>query len=250
MRVELPEKPPRGSPPLASGANGRCALGGLAGKVVRRRPVRQPSESASAKRSGFDRLVMLDDELARVARSAGILRVRIGEALERFGNRAWHHELGFSSFEAYALERCERSGRWAAESRAVARRLRSLPRLCSAATDGRLSYCMVELLARHADPSTEAALIEQASQSSIRQMRALLKEPQSPEEDDEPELKRLSLTVSREQAWLFEATRWLVGQVEGRSSVDRVMHTLLAEGTSELIERTPRGQVAGASVLR
>ena len=60
-------------------------------------------------------LAQLDAELHRLARGAGRLRLRIGQALYRLGDGV--HELGFSTLGAYALERCCRGGRWAAESR-------------------------------------------------------------------------------------------------------------------------------------
>ncbi|MBW2381517.1 MAG: hypothetical protein JRG70_18580, partial [Deltaproteobacteria bacterium] len=70
-------------------------------------------------------IAQLDEELYRLARGAGRLRLRIGQALHRLGEGV--HELGFSTLGAYALERCCRGGRWAAESRTLARRLESLP---------------------------------------------------------------------------------------------------------------------------
>jgi predicted ATP-grasp superfamily ATP-dependent carboligase len=68
-------------------------------------------------------------------------------------------ELGFSTLGAYALERCSRGGRWAAESRALARRLQSLPQWTEALETGTVGGSMAELLARHATPQTEAALL-------------------------------------------------------------------------------------------
>jgi hypothetical protein len=53
---------------------------------------------------------------------------------------------------AYALERCCRGGRWAAESRTLARRLQSLPQLAKALEAGSIGWSMAELLARHATP--------------------------------------------------------------------------------------------------
>ncbi|HEV8247244.1 MAG TPA: hypothetical protein VGP93_15810, partial [Polyangiaceae bacterium] len=59
-----------------------------------------------------DEVVRLDAELIRLGRGVAALRLRVGEALEALGSSGGHHELGFSSLEAYARERCEQSGRW------------------------------------------------------------------------------------------------------------------------------------------
>ena len=56
----------------------------------------------------------------------------LGFALERLKAKLWHRELGYSSMGAYALERCSRSGSWAEESAALARRLEKLPKLTAA----------------------------------------------------------------------------------------------------------------------
>src|SRR5690606_7017823 len=71
-----------------------------------------------------------DAELARLGRTAGALRLDLGEALDALVQSSGHHELGFSSPRAYALVRCERGPRWAADSCALARRLRELPLGC------------------------------------------------------------------------------------------------------------------------
>jgi hypothetical protein len=52
---------------------------------------------------GRGQVGLLDEELYRLARSAGRLRLRIGQALHRLGDG--YHELGFSTLGAYALER-------------------------------------------------------------------------------------------------------------------------------------------------
>ena len=143
----------------------------------------------------------LDNELARVCRSVAALRLRAGEALEVLAARGWHHELGFSSLAAYSLERCERSGRWAAESRALARRLAVLPLLRAKLVTGALGWSMAELVARHASTETEASLVAEALRSTVRQMRERLCSPR-PREDDEREWRSITLSVEREDAWL------------------------------------------------
>src|SRR3954451_4184392 len=87
-------------------------------------------------------LETLDVTLSNVARSAGALRLKLGLTLERLARTGGHHELGFSSVEGYALERCERSARWVQTSRALARRLEELPAMRRAVVSGRVSFCM------------------------------------------------------------------------------------------------------------
>jgi hypothetical protein len=137
------------------------------------------SSSSAIPASGASEVAQLDQELYRLARGAGRLRLRIGQALHRLGDGV--HELGFSTLGAYALERCCRGGRWAAESRTLARRLQSLPQLEKALEAGSIGWSMAELLARHATPQTEAALLQVARGKSVQTMRIALS-PRSPEQ--------------------------------------------------------------------
>ncbi len=69
----------------------------------------------------------LDGEVARLARMVSAKRLDLGEALEALGKGGGYHELGFSSFGAYAIERCEKSGRpGAGRARLTERRTRGL----------------------------------------------------------------------------------------------------------------------------
>src|SRR5262245_59156880 len=108
----------------------------LAGRVRQRRA----SPPASAATVSRERIEALDRELVRFARSAGWLRLELGrglEALERGGGR---QDVGFSSIEAYALERCERSSSWVQKSRRLAHRLEELPLTRAALISGRISW--------------------------------------------------------------------------------------------------------------
>ena len=123
-------------------------------------------------------ITQLDTELHRLARGAGRLRLRIGQALHRLADGI--HELGFSTLGAYALERCNRGGRWAAESRTLARRLQSLPQLTQALESGAIGWSMAELLARHATPQTEAALLTIARGQTVQSMRLAFARERAP----------------------------------------------------------------------
>ena len=74
-----------------------------------RRRAREALHSAASPRQPAVQLVNIP--FARVARSAGALRHALGVGLEALARIGGHHDLGFSSMEAYALERCERSAR-------------------------------------------------------------------------------------------------------------------------------------------
>jgi hypothetical protein len=134
----------------------------------------------------------VDEALARVGRCAARVRLRIGECLQRLAEQGGHEELAFPTLSAYALERCERPARWAGESRALARRLSGegraveggLPRIRAAVMKGSLSWSMAELLARHAKPDDEAELLQEASEKTVRQMRAFLKQRAAGEPED------------------------------------------------------------------
>ena len=177
-------------------------------------------------------LPRLDEELYRLARGAGRLRLRMGQALHRLGTG--YHELGFSTLGAYALERCSRGGRWAADSRALARRLESLPQLTEALETGSIGWSMAELLARHATAQTEAALLEAASGKTVQAMRVALSPHEQP--DDDELARTLSLTVPVEEAWALEATRMMVEHMDGKATGGHFLESLLAEGYTSLLE--------------
>ena len=73
-------------------------------------------------------LERVDSELVSLAWADAALRLRLGQVLEVLGRGAVF-DLGFSSLGAYAVERCERSARWAEGASALARRLEALPAL-------------------------------------------------------------------------------------------------------------------------
>jgi hypothetical protein len=194
--------------------------------------MRRSSSEATA--SPAREIAQLDAELYRLARGAGRLRLRIGQALHRLGEGV--HELGFSTLGAYALERCCRGGRWAAESRTLARRLQSLPQLEKALESGSIGWSMAELLARHATPQTEAALLQVARGRSVQAMRIALSPQESPAPPDDDELARtLSLTLPLEEAWALEATRMMVEHMDGKCTGGHFLESLLAEGTISLL---------------
>lgn len=183
----------------------------------------------------------LDARLAALARGSSRMRLMIGELLDGLARGGGHHSLGFSTLEAYARERVGRSGRWAVESRTLARRLAALPLLRARLAAGDLGWCMAELVARHATPQTETALVERAMGATVREMRESFarerEESQlSAQLDDEPEqpTQRLTLTLSQPDAWLFAWTRRFVERVAGARDADELVSALVAEAFNAL----------------
>jgi hypothetical protein len=140
----------------------------------------QRGAAASAIRRG-------DAELHCAAQGLGRPRLQLGEALELLVARSGLFELGYHDLASYARQRCSRSGRWAQDTRAVARRLSSLPALREALLAGQVGWSMAELVSRHATAETDGELTEQAQQRTVRQMRAWLSESHSSDGASEPE---------------------------------------------------------------
>jgi len=211
-------------------------------------------------------MVRTDIELVRLARGAAGLRLAIGEGLAVLRRRALDLELGFSSNGAYAFERLGQRPRWADDTRRVAERLASLPILRDAVRSGELGWSMAELLARHATPENEAALLDEARALTFRALRERLEharegngadadpgdagdaqvkrtERLDMDEEDEPPRRSLSLTVDREVAWALEGTRAVVAAISGTPSTDHFVEALLAEGIVTLQNLCPHLRV-------
>ena len=116
----------------------------------------------------YSEALRLDAELVRVARGTSALRLAMGDALDALASSGGHHELGFSSLEAYARERCERGGRWAADTRALAHRLKSLSATREALRTGAIGWSTAELLARHVTPESEHVWLKRAREATVR----------------------------------------------------------------------------------
>ena len=204
-----------------------------------------PDTTAQTGRHPRPELVRLDHQLALLGRGLGAQRLRLGEALQAFFAQSGHFDLGFSSFAGYAHERCGRSGRWADDSRAVARRLAHLPELRAALIQGHLSWSMTELLARRATPDTEAELIATARTSTVRAMRQALTDvapadsASEPDPEEPPRRLSLQITVDRPTALFFEATKTLVRHLDHCPTNEDVIECMLFEGMSTLFHIDP-----------
>jgi hypothetical protein len=216
----------------------------LAGRV-RRRPERAARPGCS-----HEQLETLDAELARRVRESGRLRFEMGRGLHVLERCAGHHALGFSSLEAYGLERCERSASWVQKARGLARRLEQLPALGDALISGSITWSMAAVLATVAGPEDAHFWLAEAEQRTVREMRTLLLERKAAsgsagehlEVEEEP-FRTLTVTVSREDAWCFERAR-LLGRHLGERTDAELMFGLVAESTSTLCGELPPSAVS------
>jgi hypothetical protein len=208
--------------------------------------------------------------LVAQARGEAALRLRLGQLLDAL-SRGGCFELGFSSLAAYGLERCERSARWVESACLLARRLELLPATRRAVASGRIGWSMAETLVRIATRESEATWLAVAQRCSVREMRRLVRaaidrsgndgapagsaasgsaasgsaasSSAAPEVDEEAdETRTLTLTVDREDAWLFEATRTLLAQL-GAHDTGAQLEALLAEGQETLLRTIPRESI-------
>src|SRR5689334_17334962 len=154
----------------------------LAGHV-RRRPERPRTPLCS-----LERLETLDAELTSRAREAGRLRFEMGRGLDLLERTGGDHALGFSSIEAYALERCERSASWTQRARGLARRLEGLPAVADALISGSLNWTMATLLATVASPDDADFWLGEVS--SPRVTRETLRRSRSHRRGTEPQLRQ------------------------------------------------------------
>jgi hypothetical protein len=215
----------------------------LAGRV-QRRPERSQRPLCS-----LERLEALDAELARRAGEAGRLRFEMGRGLELLERGGGDHALGFSSIEAYALERCERSASWTQKARGLARRLETLPAVADALISGSINWSMAAVLAAVARPDDADFWLREASRRTVREMRALADEGHGADSTDateaEEEMRTLTLTVPREDAWCFEQAKLLARHL-GDGPDAEVLFGLVAESTSTLCGELPRSAIEPA----
>ncbi len=176
----------------------------------------------------------MDEELVRRARGQTVVRLAIGEAFVALG-QGWQ-ELGFSRFGDYVRERCRRTRRWGEDTRALARRLSSLPKIREALLRGAIGWCMAEVLARFATAEDEEELLEATRGMTVRQVKRVLRERggAQPEPEERERFGTLDIRVDAEEAWMLEATRPMVELLDGRGSPGAWLESVLAEAQCAL----------------
>ncbi len=190
-----------------------------------------------------DTIELKHAQLAELGRGVGALRLALGDGLGRLG--VGFQKLGFPTLESYSREALQRSGRWASETRMVARRLTALPALREALVCGHLTWSMAELLVRVATAEDEAEWVARVAELDVRGLRALLKMRQVGSGDEREPRVTIAMRVDRVDAWAFEHARLMVEAV-GAARGDEAIEALLAEGLGALLAREadldlPRG---------
>ncbi len=188
-----------------------------------------------------DEVERIDQRLAALGRGLGALRLWLGEGLATLEANGGVGALGFPTLASYATEALGITGRQAADSRALARRLTKLPALRAALVAGRLAWSKVELVARFATPDDEAEWVARAEQLTVRALRKLIDEANDEisDDEDEPTPKcTLMVTVDRVDAMAFEHARIMV-QAVGARGLDGAVEAMLAEGLSEIVATVP-----------
>ena len=179
----------------------------------------------------------VDAELVALARGEGRMKLRLGELLDALFVRGGHHELGFSSIDAYVIERAQQSAAWGRQARGVARRLREkgLDRIRGAVVSGDLSWSKAELLSRHATAETEVELLAQAIGSTVQSLKMRLEGADPEREEADRETVAKAIPVSETEVAMVIATRRMVGHLVGREVGDEAfVEALLAEAETSL----------------
>jgi hypothetical protein len=117
----------------------------------------------------------LMEEAAETARALDTLAGRIVLVAAELDRReAWRAE-GATSLEAWLAERCNVSAATARAWSHVGNRLFDLPKLAEGLTSGSVTFDQVRAVVDAATPESEAALVAQASECSVRQLGELAK---------------------------------------------------------------------------
>jgi hypothetical protein len=166
---------------------------------------------------GLDRdacALLVDGLLARVARGRGALDVAVGARLGELsvGDRVLR--LGYASVADYAREVLGIAGRTATGMARLARELQRLPLLAAAVRSGEVSVRKAEVVVGVAVATDEAAWVDLARRSTVRELQAAAGAGPGAEEWWE----RLTLDVSEPTRARLDEAMELAGRVLGPTS--------------------------------
>ncbi len=201
--------------------------------------------------------------LVELVRGRSRARIELGCAVDALAARGGHHELGYSSVGAYALQRTGLSARFVEDSRALVRRLfdaPGLPLLADALGRGRVSWsaavrvaAALKRVAKEAPErlaEEEKAAVDAASTLTVRRLERWLAERAGRdgaeaaisadlEEDESEERHLLQRSVSAHAREVLESTRMLISFMDGPVSDEEFVDALLAEAHSAMMEMGP-----------
>jgi len=182
----------------------------------------------------------IDRDLARLTRRDGRLALALGETMERFARLAGPAKLGYSSRKAYTTQVVGQPARWVGDMCALARRLQELPLTRAALAAGTIGRSMAALLAGHATPETELALLLEAKRTTVARMKERLANAakQAAEADDscddeEQPRSTIETTVPLDHVWAYEGIKLLMASAFGVRG-DEAAEYLLAEAAIAL----------------
>jgi hypothetical protein len=140
-------------------------------------------------------------------------------------------------------QRCCQPARWGLDACTLARKLANLPVLRAALASKALTWSMVELVAPHATPDTESGLALEASRSTVRRMRELLRKGDTKTASPDEDHAAVSITMSSSDAWLLEHEVAL--RAGGVADEFRPVRALAGRrGLMSLAEVVPAGELA------
>jgi Domain of unknown function (DUF222) len=158
----------------------------------------------------------------------------LGAVVELDRRRAWRVD-GATSMVAWLVQRCGVSAATAREWVTTAAKLKSLPKISDALSQGKLSFDQVKPLVEVAKPETDAQLAEQATHWSAKQVRELAMAARDQSEE------RSTGFYARRFLRFDDRRRSLTGVLpEDQYAV--VKSSLVARASRRLRDRTPFDQ--------
>jgi hypothetical protein len=131
---------------------------------------------------------LLESEILRLARAAGLLESRLGPGLVLMVSGRLYRRLGYVRLADYLSERLGMSLRRCQAIARLSRAVRDLPLVASAFASGALSPSKLRVVASAATPETQDLWLGRARRLSVRQLEELARAGASGKAPDVPDL--------------------------------------------------------------
>ncbi len=190
------------------------------------------------------------DRRLGAANRAGDLGARVVSFyLVELADTGGYQEFGFRSVVDYAADRFGIRPSTTREYIATGRALLDLPLIDEAVCDGRLFWSQARLLARIATPETEAAWLQWATERTIRQIEAQIRNRDKGQLPTDPAKRRIHSTAYKVEG-RFSAVQyelWNNARAKLEAESDRVVSDseMMLEAAMLLLGTEPDGSVAG-----